>query len=564
MRSLSLCPWRARCARHPFLVPGVLLALWLLATIGVRPLAMPDEGRYGSVALHMLLSGDWITPRLDGMPFFHKPPLYYWLAAGAMQLLGAAPWVARLPAALAAWTMGMGTYLFLRSHAGPRIAGWTLLVLATMPLLFGGGQYLNLDMLVGALISVTILAGAHAVLQAQRQRPFRRWVWIAYGLAGLGVLAKGLIGIVLPGGVLLVWLAWQRRGADILRLLSPVGMGLFAVVVLPWYGAMEQRFPGFFHYFFVYQQFQRFAAGGFNNAHPAWFYPATLILMCLPWTLWFLRPLWCRSSGPAARSLPAMGAWGRPVPPDSAAGLDRLAVVWLLLILLFFSLPESKLVGYILPVLPAWAFLVVRIGMGISSEQPRSSSASAEQTPANACSPSPRLVGATVLGAVALCLATVIAITLMRPQPAAAAARWLAPRLQPGDQVVMLDSLASDLQFHLAKPTPSWIVSVWDDPEAMWGDTWRKELWDAGEFDPAVRHDNLLTFTQFRQRLCSPTLTHTLWLWGSVDVERTLPLLAHAPLVWQAPASDRDHRRLWQLTPADAHRLAGCPAPVSR
>ena len=133
-----------------------LLALWLLATMGLRPLLLPDEGRYAEVARAMWAGRSWdawLVPKLDGLPFFHKPPLFYWLDMAAMQLLGTNVFAARFASAFGAWLMGASLWLAMRRWHGPGAATIALGVLATAPFFFIGGQYANHDMLVYGLIT---------------------------------------------------------------------------------------------------------------------------------------------------------------------------------------------------------------------------------------------------------------------------------------------------------------------------------------------------------------------------------------------------------------------------
>jgi 4-amino-4-deoxy-L-arabinose transferase-like glycosyltransferase len=140
----------------------VLLALWLLVTGWLRPLLLPDEGRYAEVAREML-RGDGLVPTLLGLPFFHKPPLMYWLDIAGMQLFGVHAFAARIAPGLGAWLMGAALFLDLRRRVGPREALIALGVMATTPFFFIGGQYANHDMLVAGLITVAILCGQRAV-----------------------------------------------------------------------------------------------------------------------------------------------------------------------------------------------------------------------------------------------------------------------------------------------------------------------------------------------------------------------------------------------------------------
>ena len=152
-------------------------------------------------------------------------------------------------------------------------------------------------------------------------------------MAALGVLAKGLIGVVLPLGIVVVWLVLARRRRHIRRLISWPGALVFIAIATPWFIAMQQRFDGFAHYFFVYQHFQRYALGGFNNAQPLWFFAVALALCTLPW----FPGLWAARRNAAG-------------PGDGPARLLRLLMwVWLIGVVVFFSLPRSKLVGYVLP-----------------------------------------------------------------------------------------------------------------------------------------------------------------------------------------------------------------------
>src|SRR5438105_13341513 len=140
------------------------LAAWLGATLGFRALALPDEGRYAGVAWEMLRSGGWLEPTLDGLPFLHKPPLWYWLSAASMSLFGVHPWAARLPSLAGALMTGASLFLFVRRWIDERTARTALVVLATMPLVYAGAQYANHDMLVAGLIASAIVLAAHALL----------------------------------------------------------------------------------------------------------------------------------------------------------------------------------------------------------------------------------------------------------------------------------------------------------------------------------------------------------------------------------------------------------------
>ena len=156
-----------------------LLAIgaWLAALIWYRPLTLPDEGRYAGVAWDMLRAGSHGVPLLDGMPYFHKPPLYYWLSEFFFALFGPHPWLARLPSWMAAWGTSIALYFFVLRHRDRATATMTTLILACMPFFYGGAQFANLDMLVAGMISLCVLAAAETALRAERVRPIASCRW---------------------------------------------------------------------------------------------------------------------------------------------------------------------------------------------------------------------------------------------------------------------------------------------------------------------------------------------------------------------------------------------------
>ena len=180
------------------------LCLLLLLMAAMRPLAVPDEGRYGEIGRWMLQSGDWLTPRLNGLPFFHKPPLLYWLQAMSLATFGINEVALRLVPALHAGLMLVALYLSARLISTEPIARRAVLMLGTSLTFLVGGQYVNHDMLVATWIGVAIWCFAFAFMAGDK--PNALLARLGFAACALGMLSKGLIGIALPGMVLVVWL----------------------------------------------------------------------------------------------------------------------------------------------------------------------------------------------------------------------------------------------------------------------------------------------------------------------------------------------------------------------
>ena len=544
--------------KHSWLTCLVLSALWFGVTAWLRPLAIPDEGRYVGVAWDMLRSGDWRVPTLDGLPFFHKPPLFYWLTAASMQVFGPSVMAARAAPWLASVAMTTGLFAFVARWVSVRQAWTTVAVLATLPLFYGASQYANLDQLVAGCITLAILGVAHAALARPPERSTRavqgvRGVLAAGFLAAaLGVLAKGLIGVVLPVLVLLVWGALTRRLLTVLALLlwAP-GWALFAAVVAPWFIAMHLQFDEFSHYFFVVQHFKRFTSTSFNSPEPGWFYPAVLLLLTLPWSLWLLG--WLRRSGatgteatPVAKSTATTATTtthaGGTASTTDGVGVSLLMAVWTVSIAGFFSLPSSKLIGYILPALPPLAFLVA---------------AGAGRVRQRCWRGVPIATGATAVLAALLCVGGVTAAHFHQPKSNQVLAKVLRTARQPGEPVLFLNSYYYDVMFLARVDAPMLVVDAWRAADLA-HDSWRRELVDAARFAPATAVRRLLRPDELEPALCAARAS---WLIGSWPVT-----VGPAWLAAQAPVQQFDGTALWHIQPAaPALRAAlGCKAPVSR
>jgi 4-amino-4-deoxy-L-arabinose transferase-like glycosyltransferase len=477
---------------------GALAAfVWLACSIGLRPLTLPDEGRYAGVAWEMLRSGHWLVPTEDGLPFFHKPPLFYWLAAASMRVFGANAGAARLAPLLGATLGAIGLYCISKRRAGERIARWTVLVLVTMPFFFGGAQFVNLDMLVAGFVALAILFAAHAALLAREGRPHRLALVGAWAAAALGVLAKGLIGVVLPGLVIVVWLLATRQARTILALLSPLGLAAFALVAVPWFVAVQMQYPGFAHFFFVYQHFERFAESGFNNAQPWWFFIVTLPLLTLPWSPWLLRSTFKAR----ADDTPEASLW------------RQLMWTWLIVVLVFFSIPQSKPVGYMMAVIFPVAYLVA--------------DAVADRT-RNGASPAFHLAVTSAAVAALICIATVAYYSLAYHRDNTALARTLLRLRAPGDPVVFVGEYFFDIPLHarLAEPVP--VISDWHDPSIAKQDNWRRELAEAAPFAPAVAAAVLVDAEHAFALRCGPA---PLWVVAKRDAESGVAALPGATRV---------------------------------
>ncbi len=518
----------ARVRQWPAALVFALIVAWLVATAWARPLMLPDEGRYASVALDMVHSGDWLTPRLDGLPFFHKPPLFYWITGAALQVFGTHELAARTASLLGASAVAFALYLFTRRRVGPGAALATLAALLTNPMFFVGAQFANLDMLVGGCIGVTVLLFAEAASRQDAGEPGAPGLLAAaFGMAALGVLAKGLIGALLPALVIIVWRASLGRWRGILSLWSWPGTLLFVAVAAPWFIAMQARFPEFLHYFIVVQHLQRFASTGFNNVQPVWFYPAVLALFALPW----LAALAWRRRAPAGDAVTPDAS------PEPMAAWRRLMWCWLVAIVGFFSLPQSKLIGYVLPALPPLAALIGVAAAAAWAARPRRR--------------------AIVAGGVLSALVGLVAVTALATgghQSQRPIGTALAALRAPAEPVFFVEDYFYDAGFYAGLRTPTPVFMDWQAADLAQHDNARKELFDAAEFDPALAPAVLRQPDELPRTLCDAGVA---WM-----VLPTASTASYAFLAGQRPVAEAGRASLWRI---DAHRPAtaqalGCAA----
>ena len=509
----------ARPSSHRTVVIAALMLAWLAATAWARPLMLPDEGRYVGVAWEMVRSGDWLTPTLNGLPFFHKPPLFYWITAGAMSLFGLNEWAARAAPILGAWLGAFSLYVFARRWRGDQVARLTLLALLVQPLFYIGGQFANLDMLVAGCISATIVLLAHAALSVERGLPFRRALASAYAMAALGVLAKGLIGVVIPALVVGAWLLVMRRWRVLRSLLWWPGVVIFLVLAAPWFVAMQARFADFLDYFFVVQHFKRFAAGGFNNVQPFWFYPAALIVLSLPWLPWLRQTL------------------ARGYLSDPERGPIRLLMgLWVVIVVLFFSMPKSKLLGYILPAVPPLAFLMADGFISIAKPSQRMR----------------RLWWASVSVTTALSIGAVVGFAVHPLRSSRGLALVLGAQRGPSEPVFMLNHYYYDVPFYARIRAPVMVVDDWTSPDIGKRDNWRKEFADAAQFAVAGSASALINPASLSAAVCQSPVS---WVIGASTAGDHYPVLARARVV----ITQRD-TTLWRIDTAvpDIASSLGC------
>lgn len=318
----------------------LFVVVWLLLP-AVAPLMTPDEGRYAEIAREMIVSGDWITPHLNAYLYFEKPPLQYWLTALSFECFGLNEWAARLWPALA-FLLSLGAIAFTaRKVFGAAAASAAALVYASAiyPLVLG--QVNTLDSGVGACLTLALCAFLLAFHDGATERERGRAMLLCWAAMALAVLSKGLIGLLIPGSVLVLYVLVTRQWNLLARLNWLAGLSLFLLIAAPWFVVVSLRNPDFAQFFFIHEHFQRYLTNEAHREGGWWYFLALLAFGALPWTLLLPATL-------------------RDALKDQASGFRPrlLLAIWVLFVLLFFSASQSKLPGYLTPLFPALALLL--------------------------------------------------------------------------------------------------------------------------------------------------------------------------------------------------------------
>jgi len=320
----------------------IAVALIWFANLEYRTLIKPDEGRYAEIPREMVASGDWVTPRLNELKYFEKPPLQYWATATAYTLFGEHQWTSRL------WTGLTGfAGILLVWFAGLRLfgreaAGYAALLLSSSLLYVLMGHVNTLDM--GVTFFLTL--GIVGLLLSQHEHGSRRWMLLAWAGLALAVLSKGLMGLVLPGAALFIYCAVQRDFGVLKRMHWLPGLAVFFVITVPWFVLVMQANPEFFERFFIYEHYTRFTTTVHGRYHPWHYFIPILLAGALPWTVLMFDSMW--------RTLRDSRV------PGGVFNSARFLLVWAVFIYVFFSISGSKLPSYLLPMFPVLALLMGR------------------------------------------------------------------------------------------------------------------------------------------------------------------------------------------------------------
>ncbi|MFC6520542.1 ArnT family glycosyltransferase [Undibacterium arcticum] len=264
-------------------------ALLLIFTIAwfymldLRTLVPTDEGRYAEMAREMVASGDWITTRLNGIKYFEKPPLQTWMNALTFELFGMGEWQARF------WTGLSGFFgIVMTAYAGyrvfnPRVGFYAGLVLASSWLWAALGHVNTLDMGLSGMMTLALCA----LLVAQRDNATaserRTWMLACWAGMALAVMSKGLIGLVLPGAVLVIYTVLARDWSIWQRLHLGKGLLLFFAITTPWFILVSLKNPEFPRFFFIHEHFERFLTKTHHREGPLYYFVPLLVVGLLPW-----------------------------------------------------------------------------------------------------------------------------------------------------------------------------------------------------------------------------------------------------------------------------------------
>jgi len=329
-------------ARRDITLLAIAFAVPIFQLLGRYPLMEPDEGRYSEIPREMLERGDFITPTLNYVKYFEKPPLLYWLNSLSFSIFGQNEFAARFPCALAGLLTILLTYLLGRRLFGRQTGILAAVILGTSTGFIAQARINLTDM--PLTLCLTLCLGSF-IMAVQDKGSRRALYYTFYAGAALSVLAKGLIGILFPGAIVFLFMLLKKRWGLLKEMQLPGGIILFLLIAAPWFVLVSLRNPEFARFFFIHEHFERFLTTVHRRYQPFWFFIPVLLGTMFPWSFFIpaaLRDAWHKRKGAEGELLAFLAIW---------AGF----------IFLFFSKSNSKLVPYILPILPPLAILTARI-----------------------------------------------------------------------------------------------------------------------------------------------------------------------------------------------------------
>lgn len=325
------------------------LLIFFCINLGERYFATPDEARYVEIPREMVVSGDFITPRLNGVKYFEKPPLLYWLQAVNIKLFGVQEWAMRLWIVFFAFIGCITTFFFAQKFYNQRAAFNSTIILSTAILYHILSNLIILDMQLAVLITIAMYcfyAGFHETNKLHRRL-------LLYGFTiccGLGVLTKGIIALAIPGPAILIWLLINKGFSNLRPLYLPTNIILFLIITVPWHLLAVIKNNDFLHKYFVVEHFLRYTTDVHMRYQPWWFFVPILLVGFLPWTVnlpQVFKDIWKNKKDP----------------------LILFLSIWVIWVFIFFSLSNSKLVPYILPLFPPLAILTSKYQKFNSNER---------------------------------------------------------------------------------------------------------------------------------------------------------------------------------------------------
>lgn len=344
LRLQTSTPPASTLPRAAWLVIAAVMLITWFAALDVRVLSGPDEGRYAEIAREMVVTGDYVTPRLNGLKYFEKPPLQYWATAAAYRIFEIDEWTSRLAPAFGGLLAALVVGFTLARIASPLAGAYGAIVMASSVLVVAMGHINTLDSFLTGWLALAMGAFLRAQQAGLACSQVRNWMLLCFAALAAATLTKGPVALLIPGGSLFVYSLVTRDIGPWKRLHLLPGMALFLLLTAPWFILVSRANPEFAHFFFIHEHVERFLTTEHKRAGPLYYFVPIFGLGLMPWLFtWFAT---------------FIRSWRDSMRADNGFDWMRFCFVWAVFVFVFFSVSGSKLPSYILPEFPAIAMLL--------------------------------------------------------------------------------------------------------------------------------------------------------------------------------------------------------------